>query len=250
MCGTTCVNEQTDNNNCGACAKVCATGTTCTAGVCTGGSTCTQDKTVYSGHITYYNLGSATVACHFPTSTLPTYYGAMNEQDYATAAVCGACVEVTNTQNNSKLNVMIADECPVAGNAQWCFNGSHHIDLNQAAYTAPNNNPAITWRYTPCATTTNIQYYFDSGANVNYFAVTIMNPRNAVSKVEVLKGGSYVAAVRQSYNVWLLPGNVGAGAGPYTLRVTDRYNNVLVDTNIAFSAGGTVTGAGQFPVCN
>ena len=45
MCGTVCVNEQTDQNNCGACGTVCNAGTTCTSGVCVtsfcaGGTVC------------------------------------------------------------------------------------------------------------------------------------------------------------------------------------------------------------------
>jgi len=39
QCGTTCVNLQSDNQNCGTCGKVCQSGSTCTAGscACTGG---------------------------------------------------------------------------------------------------------------------------------------------------------------------------------------------------------------------
>ena len=45
MCGNVCVNEQTDQNNCGACGTVCNAGTTCTSGVCVtsfcaGGTVC------------------------------------------------------------------------------------------------------------------------------------------------------------------------------------------------------------------
>src|SRR5262249_18921211 len=126
-CGGTCVNTQTDVNNCGSCSKACTNGAVCTAGAGTGGGKCTMNNMTYNGHITHYDLGGATVACHYPTNTLPQYYAAMNEFDYNAAAVCGACVEVTNGGN--KLTVLIADECPYKGNEQWCFQGSHHIDM-------------------------------------------------------------------------------------------------------------------------
>jgi expansin (peptidoglycan-binding protein) len=211
---------------------------------------CVPDATVYNGHITHYDLNGATVACHYPTSTLPMYFAAMNEFDYNTAAVCGACVEVTNTQNGRKLNVLIADECPFAGNEMWCFNGSHHIDMITAAYNAigANNNPAVTWRYIACPTTNNIQYYIDPGANQFYLAVTIMNHRYPIAKVEVMNGGSFQTMTRQSYNVWLL--SSGAGPGPFTFRVTDIYNHVLTDSNIPLNLGQIINGQGQFPLCN
>ncbi|CAM2802991.1 Stigma-specific protein, Stig1 [Legionella steigerwaltii] len=33
-CNGSCVNTQTDNNNCGACGNVCSTGSTCSSGQC------------------------------------------------------------------------------------------------------------------------------------------------------------------------------------------------------------------------
>jgi expansin (peptidoglycan-binding protein) len=257
VCSATCVSTQTDAANCGSCGHACGSGATCAGGMCSNATTCTPDTTVYSGHITHYDLVAGnTVACHYPTATLPTYYAAMNEFDYLAAAVCGACVEVTNTQNNAKLTVLIADECPYAGNEQWCFNGSHHIDMITAAYNAigANNNPAITWRYvacpvmTPPTPTPNIRYYIDPGANQYYLAVTIMNHRYRIAKVEVLVGGTFQTMTLQSYNVWLL--SSGAGPGPFTFRVTDIYGHVLTDTNVPLNLGQIFDGAAQFPPCN
>jgi expansin (peptidoglycan-binding protein) len=216
------------------------------------GGTCTPDSNVYTGHITYYTLATSMVACHFPTSSLPQYYAAMNEYDYRNAGVCGSCIEVTNSQNQSKITVQVVDECPFIDNQQWCFNGSHHVDLNTAAYNAlgANNNPQVTWRYVPCNPTVNsgnVQYYWDSGTQQYYYAVTIMNPRHELAKVEIMKNGAYVAMTRQRYNVWTDGG--GAGTGPFTFRLTDKYGHQIVDANIPMNANQIVPGHGQFPVC-
>ena len=49
MCGSVCVNTQTDATNCGACGRACTAGQSCVTGVCTGGSTCTAPMTMCSG---------------------------------------------------------------------------------------------------------------------------------------------------------------------------------------------------------
>jgi expansin (peptidoglycan-binding protein) len=216
------------------------------------GGACTVDPGSFSGHITHYTLSTAMVACHFPTSSLPQYYAAMNEYDYRNAAACGACVEVTNSQNQSKLIVQIVDECPYVGNQQWCFNGSHHVDLNMAAYNAlgANNNPAVTWRYVPCTSTPNggnVQFYWDSGAQQYYVAVSIMNLRYELASVDIMKNGSYVAMKRERYNVWTDPG--GVGTGPFTFRLTDKYGRQLIDPDIPMQPNQIVSGHVQFPPC-
>jgi expansin (peptidoglycan-binding protein) len=256
LCNGTCINTQTDAANCGACGTACAVGGTCAAGKCNNPVVnCTTDNTVFNGHITFYSLVTGgtniDVACHFPTNGLPQNYGAMNTADYLASATCGACVEVTNTQNNSKITIPIVDECPAATNMQWCFNGSHHIDLSPSAYGAlgANNNPAITWRYVPCTPSGagNLQYFIDPGSNQFYLAVTILNTRYRVAKVEVMSGGSFQPMVRQTYNAWVLAS--GAGNGPFTFRVTDIYNHIVQDAAVPFTKGSPLPGGGQFATC-
>src|SRR5205085_2391199 len=44
-CGASCIDTQTDNQNCGACDKICTGGTTCVAGACT----CPANTTLCNG---------------------------------------------------------------------------------------------------------------------------------------------------------------------------------------------------------
>jgi expansin (peptidoglycan-binding protein) len=247
LCPDGCFDTQNDQDHCGNCTTKCAADGACVSGACVN-PMCNPDTEQRSGHITTYNLATSMVACHYPTSTLPQYYGAMNEFDWAESAVCGACVEITNSQNQKKLVVQITDECPYKGNEQWCTQGSHHIDLNGAAYGAlgANNNPAITWKYVPCTTTGNLKYYFDKAVQQYYLAVTPMNARNRVAKMEVQVMGQFKPLTRTNYGTYEL--TTGAGTGALTFRVTDIYNHVVVES-VMMAADKVVDGTKQFAAC-
>ncbi len=250
FCNGACVDVQSDVKNCGTCGNECMPGIPCQSGMCTSGGMCTSDNNTFSGHITWYTLATEMVACHYPTSSLPQYYGAMNTADYKAAAVCGACVEITNQQNGKKLNVLIADECPEASNKQWCYTGSHHIDLIKPAYDAlqANNNPAISWKFVPCTPNGGVSYYFDKASKEGYLAVSPMNHRHRVTKMEVQDPtGAFIELKRSMYNMWETTAQLGPG--PYTFRVTDIYNHVIQDGNIALKPAQVVAGVGQFSSC-
>lgn len=247
LCTDGCFDTQNDLNHCGGCTTKCSADGACVAGKCVN-PTCNPDTQQRSGHITTYNLATSLVACHYPTNTLPQYYGAMNEFDWNNSGVCGACVEITNTQNQKKLVVQIADECPLQGNEKWCFQGSHHIDLNAAAYGAlgANNNPATTWKYVACTTTGNLKYNFDKASQQYYLAVTPMNARNLVAKMEVMTKDGYTALTHTNYNTYEL--TTGAGTGALTFRLTDIYNHIVTET-VTMAAGQIVQGNKQFAAC-
>ena len=245
LCSDGCFDTQNDQNHCGSCTTKCSADGACVSGMCVN-PMCNPDTMQRNGRITTYNLATSLVACHYPTSTLPQYYGAMNEYDWNNSGVCGACVEITN--GGKKLVVQITDECPYKGNEQWCKQGSHHIDLNSAAYGAlgANNNPAVTWKYVPCTSTGNIKYYFDKAVQQYYLAVTPMNARNLVAKMEVQVKGAWTALTHTNYNTYEL--TTGAGTGALTFRLTDIYNHVITDT-VTMTADKIVDGTKQFAAC-
>ncbi len=246
LCSGSCIDTTADANNCGMCGTKCDSAGACVDGKCVN-PMCNPDTMTRSGHVTHYSLATSMVACHYQTSTLPTNYGAMNEYDWNAAAVCGACVEITN--GGSKVVVEIVDQCPYKGNEQWCFQGSHHIDLNPSAagaLGASNSNPAVTWKFVSCTPPAKIKYYIDSASKTDYLAVSPMDIKNPVAKMEVKKGTAFAAMARNNSNMF--EGTGGPFSGSVTLRLTDIYNHVITDT-IMMSPGKTVDGTAQFPAC-
>ena len=59
--------------------------------------------------------------------------------------------------------------------------------------------------------------------------------------------GAWHDVARVDYNYFV--DDSGMGPGPYTVRVTDVYGNVLEDSGIPFVEAGDSAGQGQFPVC-
>jgi expansin (peptidoglycan-binding protein) len=249
LCSGSCIDTTGDVNNCGGCGTKCDSAGACVDGKCVN-PMCNPDTMQRSGHITHYSLATSMVACHYQTSELPTNYGAMNEYDWNAAAVCGACVEITNTTNNQKVTVEIVDQCPYKNNEMWCYQGSHHIDLNlnaAGAIGASNNNPAVTWKFVSCTPDAGgITYYIDAASKSDYVSVSPLNIKNPVAKMEVKKGAAFAAMPRNNSNMF--EGTGGPFSGSITLRLTDIYNHVITDT-VMMTPGKTVQGTAQFPAC-
>lgn len=211
---------------------------------------CTEDSALRDGHATWYELTTPLVNCSYETPTLPRYYAAMNEDDYGSAAACGRCVRVIHAENGRTIDVLIVDQCPFLGNEQWCYAGSHHLDLDPAAF-ALLDDPVrghfpVRWRYIACNPAGNIRYHFHADASQYWMAVQIRDHRYAIASVEVESSGQYRWLNRESWNYWT---GSDAGGGPYSFRVTDIHGQVLVDHNIPLSPGQDVEGSGQFEPC-
>jgi expansin (peptidoglycan-binding protein) len=284
LCGSSCVDTNTDPANCGGCNSPCAT--TCMNGVCQLGTmaSCKLPTGYQSGNgsVTFYSFsqGSAAVNCSYAPihvgadvnaaqgkvtdyDTVPHVstgggadFGAMNTADYANAATCGACAEITR-DGSRKVVVTIVDQCPTGTNSV-CKAG--HIDLSWHAfqqlgtfsegYLGTGNGGAagsISWRYVPCPVTENVSLVVkqpNTGPST-FNQVLVQGHRAPLTKVEVSIGGNFVNAVRQSYNYWD-PGTWPAGT--YTVRATDTAGDQITGTIDLGKSGDQATTA-QFPTC-
>jgi expansin (peptidoglycan-binding protein) len=197
---------------------------------------------VHTGVATYYDATGAG-ACSFAPSPGDLMVTALNAEEYANAAWCGAYVEVSGPKGT--VMVRIVDLCPE------CKAG--HLDLSREAFARiadlPQGRVPITWRViSPTLTLGPIRYQFKEGSNQWWTAVQVRGHRNPVVRFEYqTAGGPWVSVPRTSYN-YFVQTNPGMGPGPYTFRVTDLYGNVLVDAGIAFIENGEVNGSSQFPV--
>ncbi len=232
---------------------------------------CKQDLGGYqSGWVTWYTFSQGTelVHCSFPThkgspdkvdfvqTGNGTYFGAMNTSDYETAAVCGACVEVTRGDQNKKVTITIVDECPISTNNK-CTAG--HIDLSQEAFKQlgdvgegylgsgkPQSKGQISWKYVPCPDGETVHFTLKKPSDVFWNQVRVSGNRYEIAKLEVSVNGTWVNATREVHNYWTPPDGK-MGNAPYRVRATD-ISGAVIEAPLKLSGDEQDTGL-QF-TCN
>jgi expansin (peptidoglycan-binding protein) len=203
-------------------------------------ASCSNPPPPESGDGTYY-AADGTGHCSFDASPSDLMVAAMNAPDYATAAWCGACLDVTGPTGH--VIVRVVDECP------GCKRGD--LDLSPQAFTLLSPLSAgripITWHQVACPVTGPIGYMFKDGSNAFWSAIQVRNHRYPIASLEARTVSGWHPLTRQTYNYFLDAS--GLGAGPYDLRITDSFGHVLEDPAIPFAAATAHDGAAQLPAC-
>jgi expansin (peptidoglycan-binding protein) len=194
-----------------------------------------------TGDGTYY-AADGTGNCSFDASPGDLMVAAMNAADYAGAAWCGACLDVTGPMG--EIVVRVVDQCP------GCKHGD--LDLSQEAFVKiaalSAGRVPITWHEVACDVSGPIAYQLKDGSNAFYAALQLRNNRYPIATLEARDpAGVFQPIMRADYNYFVAAS--GLGSGPFALRVTDTRGHVLEDDQVAVTAGQTTAGAAQFPAC-
>lgn len=197
------------------------------------------DNTVYSGDATFYGATGAG-NCAFDATPDDLMVVALNDTNYANAALCGAYIEVTGPKG--VVVVRVVDRCPE------CASGD--VDLSREAFALIANpidgRVRVTWHVVSPEIEGPIVYHFKDGSNPYWTAVQIRNHRNPIASFEYQdSNGQFRAVPRELYNYFVEA--QGMGPGPYTFRVTDSYGATLTDSGITLMDNGDVSGSAQFP---
>ena len=171
------------------------------------------------------------------------YFGAMNTEDYASGAACGACVEAS--YSGRKVVLTIVDECPKSSNPV-CNKG--HIDLSRKAIRQlePNgsleNLQGVSWRYVKCPASGNVKARIHPNQNTNWQPVVIENGLFPLKSVTL--NGSAAKRVGNTVggNAWEVSGQ----KPPYAVRASD-INGGAISFNV--SGGNDLKDAGHQFMC-
>lgn len=162
---------------------------------------------------------------------------AMNQADYATAAVCGAYLRVTGPKGT--VAVQVVDRCPE------CPPGA--LDLSAEAFARiadpVQGRVPITWTLQSPALAGPIAYRYKEGSSQYWCAIQIRNHRNPIASVEVQVGGTWRRLPRLDYNYAVSADGAGCGG---QVRVTDIFGHRVTD-RVALRAGAVQPGSAQLP---
>jgi expansin (peptidoglycan-binding protein) len=194
-----------------------------------------------SGEATYY-AADGSGNCSFDPSPGDLRVAALNTEDYAGSAMCGACVRVSGP--DGEITVRIVDRCP------GCQKGD--VDLSESAFAAiaplAAGRVPIQWTLVPCEVSGPLSYRFKEGSSEWWTALQVRGHRFPVAKLEVRgEGGAYRAIPREPYNYFV--DTEGLGPGPYALRVTDLLGHVVEEPSVMLGDAVERAGAAQFPAC-
>ncbi|WP_394835415.1 hypothetical protein LVJ94_00625 [Pendulispora rubella] len=202
-----------------------------------GGGTAPPLGEPQTGVATYYAANGGG-NCSFDPTPNDLDVAAMNHEQYAGSAACGACAAVQGLKG--KVTVRIVDQCPE------CARG--HLDLSKEAFakiaTVSDGRVPITWQTVACNISGNVGYHYKDGSSQYWTAIQVRNHRVPIRKLEIKTSSGFVEAPRQDYNYFVL--EKGAGPGPVTVRVTAIDGQTLEDTLPAASSDATVSGKSQF----
>jgi expansin len=201
-----------------------------------------------SGRATYYDA-NGDGNCMFGPSPDDLLVAAISHEDYgnpdpergAAAVYCGSYVEVFGELG--RVVVRIVDKCP----DELCTSG--HLDLSPQAFAriAPiaKGIVPITWRVISPELARPIAYHIKPGSNQWWTAIQVRHHRNPLVALEYRdQAGRWHPMLRHDYNYFIA---TDMGPGPYTLRVTDRYGNLLEDSGIPLIEDRETAGRAQFP---
>ena len=206
-----------------------------------------QSATVQSGTVsgtaTHYVLAGLP-NCSYPSPPANGLFVALPSAEYDGAAACGGYLTVSGPDGS--VTVQVIDQCPDCG--------AGHIDLSEPAFAelAPLSAGLINVRYQYLADPPlpgPITMEVKSGSSQYWLALLADNTGNPLASVQVATAsGGWISLARASYNYWIAPS--GAGAGPFTVRLTDTeghqvtLHNVALDPGAVQSTGVDMYGAG------
>ena len=184
-----------------------------------------------SGEATHYVLTPGDGNCSYPGLPNGGLFVALSPGEYDGSAACGSFIEVTGPDGS--VTAEVVDQCPP------CQAG--HVDLSEAAFEriaplAAGEVPVTYHTIVDPPLASALSVLVKTGSNPFYLALLPIGAGNPVASVQVSgPGGGWQSLSRTTYGYWLASG--GAGAGPFTVRLTDSAGHQATLTGITLSPG-------------
>lgn len=198
--------------------------------------------TIHTGEGTFYGGGYEGGHAMLDPVSRDYWIVAMNHDDYNSAQLAGAYLEVTGELGT--INMLVTDELPEGKKGD--------LDLYTDAFPliAPveKGRVPVSWKIVPLDTAADapVCYKYKIGTTEFWCGIQVRNHRYPITKLEYLKDGEFVEIERRPYNYFE---SREMGKGPFTFRITDIYGQQVIDRDIPLSYDDTeiIPGHVQFP---
>ncbi|KAJ9074028.1 hypothetical protein DSO57_1010329 [Entomophthora muscae] len=193
------------------------------------------------GTATYTNGPDSWAKCSLPEGSFGRW-ASVGPAIYGGSQICGACIKVTNKDNNETTLAHVIDQCISCG--------PDDIVLNLSAFGTighPNlGRLSVEWEVIRCpAVLGNITYVWQKGSNKWYSAFQIRNHAEAIATVEYSASlaGPWVKFNRRDDNYFISSGLLEK---PAFVKVTSISGKTVIDKDFApMENAGMMTGSGQ-----
>lgn len=174
-------------------------------------------------------------ACSFPGEPPDNLHVGISSQEYGTADVCGAYVDVVGPRGS--VRVQVTDHC------RNCCAGLLDVTRKAFAQIADVDQGRVPVTYAlarnpPMAAPISLRVR--SGSSRWWFQVQVLDHGNALASVEMATGlpgrpAAWRPLTRSFDNFWTAA-NPGPGNGPFNLRITDIYGQSATVYDVALAA--------------
>ncbi|GAB3684025.1 hypothetical protein GCM10027589_53420 [Actinocorallia lasiicapitis] len=181
-----------------------------------------------AGQAFHYTGSGGDNRCSFGALPADGMFVSLAAADYGQADLCGSWLDVAGPDGR-QVRVQVVDRC--AG----CADGA--LDMGDRAFAklAPLSQGRldVRWRRVrdPFPAPPALAVRVKPASNAHWLGLIILGHANPLRSVEARSGDGWRPLTRGLDNHWVL---TEPGGGPYTLRVTDAYDNqkVLPDVNL------------------
>ncbi|MEV6772354.1 expansin EXLX1 family cellulose-binding protein [Nocardia sp. NPDC051030] len=171
------------------------------------------------------------VACSLPDLPLDGYYVGVPTGEYDGSVPCGSYVDIDGPIGS--VRAQIVDRCPGCG--------PHQYDLSRAAFEAIANStdgvaPIRFSRVRDPNPAPELFYRVQQGSSSDWIGLLFSGSGNPIRQVDLRSdaGGDWLSLRRGYDNYWTIS---GAGAGPFTARITDIYGHEAQIPGLTIESG-------------
>jgi len=183
-------------------------------------------------------------SCGYGGWDMGTHLAALSMADFQDSKMCGACIRIDGPTGHTIAKVI--DKCKFCAEDEIVMTEEAFQDITT---DDPWNWVKAKWQLVSCPVEGPVRYHYKFGSSPYWTAVQVRNARHPIKRLEYSadNGQTFSEPEFEDWNYYV--DGSGMGNGPYTFRITDMFDQVIVDKGIELLPDDELPGQNQFPEC-